>query len=122
MGTTLDGEELFDRQQLVIEVGSFCRNSIEKAVPGLDGVLTIDLGRRGRKLKQTGTLRAKSRAQMNDRISAVSNYMDGETHTLVTQNGKEYDNLRMDSLTVTDERVDGAFIVVDYEITYKQLT
>jgi len=122
MSTTIDGHDLFDPRQLEIEVGSFKRDSIERATPGLDGVLTIDLGRRGRKLEQTGTLRAKSRDRLNDRISAISDYIDGDTHTLVTADGREFDNLRMDSFEVTNERVDGAYIVVDYEITYTQLT
>ncbi len=122
MSTTIDGQAVFDQQQLVFEAGSFRRDSIEKAVPGLDGVLTIDLGQRGRKVKQTGTLRAKSRVKVDDRISAISNYMDGKTHTLVTEDGREFDHLRMDFFQVTDERLDGAFIVVDYEITYTQLT
>jgi len=122
MSTTIDGHDLFDRRQLEIEVGSFKRDSIDRAAPGLDGVLTIDLGRRGRKLKQTGTLRAKSRDRLNDRISAISDYIDGDTHTLVTEDGREFDNLRADSFKVTNERVDGAYIVVDYEITYTQLT
>lgn len=122
MSTTIDGQMVFDEHQLVVEAGSFRRDSIEKAVPGLDGVLTIDLGRRGRKLKQTGTMRAKSRVRMTERITAVSTYMDGKTHTLVTENGREFTHLRMDSFKMMDERLDGAFIVTDYEITYTQLT
>ena len=121
MSITLDGQEVFDRHDLKIEAGSFTRDSIERAVPGLDGVLTIDMGRRGRKITQRGTLRAKSRIHLDDRIAAISNYMDGDTHTLVTVDGRQFDNLRMDSFAVKDERVDGAGIVVDYEITYTQL-
>ena len=52
MKTTLDEQTLFDEQKLEIEVGSFNRDSIEKTVPGLDGALSIDLGRRSRKIKQ----------------------------------------------------------------------
>ena len=121
MSTTIDGNDLFDSRQLKIEGGSFKRDSIERAAPGLDGVLTIDLGRRGRKLRHTGTLRAKSRARLNERISAISDYIDGDTHTLITGDGREFDNLRVDSFEVTNERADGAYIVVDYEITYTQL-
>ena len=51
MRVTLDGQNLFDEQQLEIEPGSITRNSIERAVAGLDGVLSIDIGRRGRKIK-----------------------------------------------------------------------
>lgn len=122
MNTTLDGQAVFDERQLEIEAGSFTRDSIERAVPGLDGVMTIDMGQRGRKIKQTGTLRAKSRIHLNDRIAVISNYMDGSMHTLVSGDGGEFTNLRIDTFRVTNERVDGAGIVVDYEITYTQLT
>lgn len=122
MSIKIDGQKLFDRQLLEIEPGSFSRDLIERAVPGLDGVMSIDLGRRGRKIKQTGALRAKSRSRMNDRISAISNYMDGNTHIFVTGDGREFYNIRMDSFKVTSERIDGAFMVIDYEIVYTQLS
>ncbi len=121
MSVNIDGQVVFDRQQLKIEVGSFTRDSIERAVPGLDGVLTVDLGQRSRKIKQTGVLRAKSRTQMNERINTISTLIDGDTHTLVTGSGDKFDNLRMDSLNVSKERTDGAGIIVDYEIVYTQL-
>ena len=121
MSVTLDGQVLFDQQQLEIEAGSFSRNSIEAAVPGLDGVLSVDLGRRGRKIKQKGVLRAKSRSQMNNRIGAISAYMDGDVHTLVTGSNEEFGNLRMDVFKVSEERSDGSGIAVDYEIVYTQL-
>ncbi len=121
MSVTLDGHILFDEQQLEIEPGSFSQNSIERAVPGLDGVLSVDLGRRGRKIKQKGILRAKSRSQMNDRTSAISAFMDGDVHTLISGNGEEFGNLRMDSFKISKERADGGGIVVNYEIVYAQL-
>jgi hypothetical protein len=121
MAFTLDGQSLFDEQQLEIEPGSFRRDVIEKTVPGLDGVLSVDLGRRVRKIKQIGVLRAKSRSQMNDRISTISASMDGDTHTLVTESGEKFDNLRLDVFKVNKERADGGGIVVDYEIVYTQL-
>jgi len=121
MKVTLDGQALFDERQLEIEAGSFSRDSVERTVPGLDGVLSIDLGQRGRKIKQTGTLRAKSRTQLDDRISELSARMDGDTHTLVAADGREYANLRMDSFKLGSERADGAGISVDYEIVYTQL-
>ncbi len=121
MSTTLDGQSLFDEQQLEIEPESIGRDSIERTVPGLDGVLSIDLGGRGRKIKQRGVLRAKSRSQMDDRISVISAYMDGDTHTLVTSSGKEFDNLRMDVFKVSKERSSGGGVAIDYEIVYTQL-
>ncbi len=44
MSVTLDGQNLFDEQQLEIEQDSLNRDSIERAVAGLDGVLSVDMG------------------------------------------------------------------------------
>ena len=121
MRVTLDGQDLFNEQQLEIETGSISRHSIERAVAGLDGVLSIDMGGRGRKIKQKGLLQAKSRTQMNNRINAISAYMDGNTHTLTISDGKKLENLRMDSFKVSKEWTGGRGIVVDYEIIYTQL-
>ena len=121
MSTSLDGQSLFGEQQLEIELGSVSRASIERALPGLDGVLSVDMGGRSRKIKQKGVLRAKSRAQLDEIISAISAYMDGDTHMLVTDSGEGFDNLRMDVFKVSKERAGGSGIAVDYEIVYTQL-
>jgi hypothetical protein len=121
MSTTLDGQALFDEQQLEIEVGSFSRGRTERAVAGLDGVVSIDLGERDRKITQKGVLRAVSRSQISERIGTISGSMDGDTHTLVTDSGEEFHNLRVDSFRVTRERVSGGGVAIDYEIVYTQL-
>ena len=119
MGIALDGQSLFDEQELDIQPCSLSRDSIERAVTGLDGVLSIDLGGRSREIRQRGVLRAKSRLQMSERISAISAYMDGDTHVLVTGSGEEFDNLRMDVFKVTSEGAGG--LCCNYEIVYTQL-
>jgi hypothetical protein len=121
MKVTLDAQILFDEQTLEIRAESFSRDSIERTIPGLHGVLSIDLGLRGRKIRQTGTLRAKSRTQLDNRISKIAAFMNGNTHTLITGNGREFVNLRMDSFKTGTEHADGTGIVVDYEIIYTQL-
>lgn len=121
MSVTIDGQLLFDEHDLQIEAGSWGRDSIERGMPGLDGVLSIDLGRRSRKIRQTGTLRAKSRQQMNERVNGISALADGNTHTMVTNTGETMDNLRMDSFETENERTDGIGIIVDYRIVYTQL-
>lgn len=121
MGATLNGQNLFDEQNLKIELGSVSRDSIERTMPGLDGVLSIDLGERSREIRQRGMLRAKSRSQMEGKISAISAYMDGNTHTLTTGKGKLLNNLRMDVFKVTEEKISGDGICCDYEIVYTQL-
>lgn len=121
MSTTLDGQSLFDEQQLEVEPGSISRDSMEKTMSGLDGVLSIDLGGRGRKIKQSGVLRARSRSQMGSRISVISAYIDGDTHILITNGGEQFNNLRMDVFKVSKERTSGGGVAVDYEIIYTQL-
>jgi hypothetical protein len=121
MKVTLDEQMLFDEQALEISADSFSRDSIERTVPGLNGVLSIDLGLRGRKIRQTGTLRAKSRTQLDERISKIAAFMDGDTHTLITGNSREFTNLRMDSFKTGAEHADGTGVMVDYEIVYTQL-
>lgn len=121
MRFTLDGNELFGGDEIRIRVFSFKRAGIERTVPGVDGIVNIDLGNRGRKIRQTGVLRASSRAQMRTRIDAIQAYMDGETHKLVTEQGKEFDNLRMDSFETEKDKTSGGGFTVDYEIVYTQL-
>jgi len=121
MSITLDGNALFDEQELRIEVGSPSRACIERAVCGLDGVLSIDLGERTRPIRQTGVLHTSSRAAMRARIASVSAFIDGDTHTLRTSDGQEYPNVRMDSLKQFNERMGGPGVVVEYEILYTQL-
>jgi hypothetical protein len=120
MSTTLDGLRLFDESRLQIEAGSFKRDSIERAGPMLDGIISIDLGRRSRTVTQTGLIRAKSRTDLNRKILAISDFIDGNVHTFVAD-GIQYQNLRMDSFRLTGEQADGTGILADYEINYTQL-
>jgi hypothetical protein len=121
MSVTLDGQTIFDEQGLMISVDSPARASIERAVAGLDGMLSIDLGTRARQIRQTGTLRAASRAAMRNRIQAIAQFNDGREHTLVTADGQGFPRLRMDSLKKLAEYPAGPGVVAEYEITYTQL-
>ena len=52
---------------------------------GLDGVLSIDLGRRGRKIVQRGRLRAASKEQLRKRVDEILEFLDGKVHKLETE-------------------------------------
>ena len=121
MSVTLDGQRLFDDQQVVIEVGGAERLSSERSVGGLDGVLSVDMGGRGRKIVQRGTLRAVGVAAMDVRVAAISALMDGGAHTLITAEGRQYGDVRIESFEVTGERPSGVGLESDYEIVYRQL-
>jgi hypothetical protein len=122
MGVTLDGLALFENDKSQFEVGSFGREHIERSVAGLDGVISIDIGGRGRKIRQKGELRARSKTELNDRIAVISAFMDGQTHTLVTSDTEMFENVRLDSVSVKNITASGSGIVGDYEIIYTQLT
>ncbi len=121
MSVTLDGNVLFDQQDLEIQQGSFSRSSLEKSIAGLDGVLSIDLGRRSRVITQKGVIMAQSKAAMDKQIAAISAFLDGDTHTLLTEAGLLFDNLRMDVFKLGNERTSSVGVAVDYEIVYTQL-
>ncbi len=121
MATTLDGQSLFDEQDLEIKCDSFRRDSTERTIPGLDGVLSIDLGARSRSIKQKGTLNAKSRTQMENRLNLIRSFIDGNTHTIETHNGKKFNDLRVDAFRVIKEQISGSGITINYEIAYTQL-
>ena len=121
MRIILDGDDLFDEQEVKIEVGSISREAVERAVTGLDGVVSIDMGKRSRSIKQRGVITANSRTAMQQRIEAISAYIDGNTHTLVTNYGDEYRDVRVDAFRVKTERTGGNGVTVDYEILYTQM-
>jgi hypothetical protein len=121
MSVMIDGQVLFDDDQLKIEPDSVERKSILKAVAGLDGILSIDLGRRGRTIKQKGLLRAQSTVQLTAQVNAISALMDGRTHTLTAGNNQNFENLRMNAFKVKPHRISGSGVEADYEISYTQL-
>ncbi len=121
MNTTLDGQALFDDREVTVVVGSPSRASLERAVAGLNGVLSIDLGARPRQIHQTGALRAASRTAMQARLNSIAAFIDGRPHTLSTADGQVYSNLRMDTFKQLRERTGGTGVIVEYEIVYTQL-
>ena len=121
MYATLDGQDLFGQQELEIQPDSINRASTGRAVSGLNGLVSIDLGKRSRKVRQKGTLRAQSRSRMRDRIKAISAYLDGNTHTLMIGSDEKFENVRMDVFRASKKRPAGGGLAVDYEIVYTQL-
>ena len=121
MATTLNGLRLFDEQDLQFEISSCSRDTIEKSVGGLDGVVSFDLGKRSRVIKQKGTLRAASKNKLTEKTGTITDYMDGYAYTLVTNDGQVYENMRIDAFKTCNERTHGSGVAVDYEIIYTQL-
>lgn len=116
----LDGERIFGAGAVEIKAGSSRRAAVEKSAAGLDGEVSIDMGQRSRQIRQSGEIRAASRADLDSRLAAVSAFMDGKTHKLETD-CSEYENVRMDSFEQGEVRSSGGGVVAGYEIVYTQL-
>ncbi len=104
-----------------VVVGSLVRDSIERSVSGLDGVLSIDLGIRGREIIQKGFLRAVSSAGLSNRIALIQVLMDGKSHTLSLDDGREFSDLRMDAFEAERCEFAGGGISCECTIKYTQL-
>ena len=91
-----------------VEVESWERDSIDRSVAGLDGVLSIDLGMRGREILQKGILRAASSAGLSEKIASVQVLMDGKSHTLSFDDGRAFADLRIDLFDVGRRQFGGS--------------
>lgn len=121
MKVTLDGKIIFEDRRLRLEAGSVFRQQLERAAAGLDGVVSIDLGLRGRRITQKGVLRAISNEQLAGRIAGIEACMDGLEHSLEVSDGRLFEHLRVDRFEVGPRRFDGGGVSCDYEIRYTQL-
>jgi hypothetical protein len=119
MAAVLDGTIKF--KQLCLEVGSRARDSIERSVSGLDGVLSIDLGMREREITVKGLLRAVSVELLSARTDAIAELIDGRTHILEAADSREFKNLRVDSFEVTRQDYSGGGVCCEFAIQFTQL-
>jgi len=121
MAVSLDGQRLFGSEPAEISVGQLRRQFVERAVAQLEGLVSIDLGLRGRKIRQRGLLRATSRQQLAQQVAAIEAFVDGKEHVLVCDDGQVFERVRVDTFAYGQVRTDGRGVVAEYEIEYTQL-
>ena len=121
-GITFDDKKLFGPGEHELKPLSWRRESIERGFAGLDGVVSVDLGRRERKLKQQGRLSAVSTAALLKRMEEITNYIDGLAYKLVDQHGTVYEHVRMDEFTVLGSLTSANQACCEYEVIYTQLS
>jgi hypothetical protein len=119
MSARLDSTIEFE--QLLIKSGSFNRDVVEKSAAGVNGLLSIDLGSRGRKLILKGLLRAQSKATLKEKTEKLSLLADGKMHTLEAKDGGKYADLRVDSFEVIRQDHSGAGVCCEFEMKFTQL-
>jgi hypothetical protein len=116
-----DSQAIFGAGRHVLQPMSWRRVSSDRAFSGLDGMMSVDLGLRERKLKQRGSLSAVSVAGLMQLVESISVYIDGQAYTLLDQHGVTYGNVRMDSFRLLGSIAVGNQSQCEYEITYTQL-
>ena len=121
MKANLDGTVYFDETPAELVVKDWKRDYISRSVAGLDGVINIDLGKRQREIIQTGTFRAASSQALDRKTDAVNNLIDGQSHTLLWNDGNSFANLKINSFATAKRHIAGAGTSCDYKICYIQL-
>ncbi len=119
MRATIDSTIEFD--QLELKVESWRRDKTERNIAGLDGVLSIDKGGRGREVFQKGVLRAVSDDGLYNKLKSISALMDGRSHSLVLSDGRVFDNLRVDMFEAGEKCFSGMDVWCEFSILYTQL-
>ena len=119
MKTTLDGTIEFEQTELV--VGSWRRDSIERSAAGVDGALSIDLGKRTREIVQKGVMRASSKAVLRIKVDYIRAMADGTCHTMETADGQRFQDMWIERVKVSGTEYSGSGASCEVEIKYTQL-
>lgn len=121
MRVRLDEIELFDDEQIEIKIGSIEREFVERSAAGVDGVLRIDTGKRGRAIKQKGILRAKTKEKIEEMIGTIGAFQDGNSHRMSDSQGRRFEDICIDKFEAGEIKVSGGGVWCEYEIIYSQL-
>jgi hypothetical protein len=104
---------------LKIKASSWNREAVEKSAAGLDGVVSVDLGKRSRKITVSGSVEAQSKATLIAKTAQVEAMLDGCVHVL--EAGVVYENVRVNSFAVVKEDTSGRGISCEFEMVLSQL-
>lgn len=99
--------------------GSWARESIEKSAAGLDGVVSVDLGMRKRKIKVSGLVEDQSKDALKQKAAQIEALVDGGMHTL--ESDAMYENIKIESFAVVKESSSGRGVGCEFEMGLSQL-
>jgi len=119
MKATLD--ETIEFEQTELAVGSWRRESIERAAAGVDGAIKVDFGRRTREIVQKGIIRSPSRAALLSKVDFIYDMANGASHTMETAEGDKFENMWIEKVMVGSTEYRGSGASVEIEIRYVQL-
>ncbi|MCK4999027.1 MAG: hypothetical protein KAS23_05815 [Anaerohalosphaera sp.] len=119
MNARLDSTLEFEESQL--QINSWQRGSVDRSVAGLDGVVSVDLGRRSRMIVQKGIVRADNDEQLTEKIESFALLVDGDEHTLTRGRSHVMTGLRVSSFSVDKVNRGGSGVWCEFEIRYVQM-
>ncbi len=119
MQAVLDGRISFGHRKL--DEGTVKRARVQNGINSVDGVVNIDLGKRGRLIKHQGVVHGPSVDTVRDKVYELSALIDGEVHSLKVPDGRVYENLLVRSVMARRPGVSGSIAACRVEIEYEQL-
>ena len=120
--SSLDGQDYFGSGPHTIRPAVRERAILRRSLPGLDGELVIDLGRRSRPIVQAGRLQAETAQQLAALTDSIEQLCDGRLHTLIDNHGTFYRQVLVESFEPTTPLSRGRGFWCDYTLRYRQLS
>lgn len=113
--------ELFASGPHRFVVGGLAQRTVERSLPGADGIRLSAMGRTGRTITQTGTLVADHVAGLDAQIAAIEAALDGEPGELVDDLSRRWSDVVMLEFAPEGVTRVGARLAIDYTIRYSQV-
>lgn len=115
------GNNLFASGPHRFEIGGVAQRTVERALPGADGVRLSAMGRTGRSITQMGTLIADDIAGLDALTAAIESSLDGESGELIDDLSRRWTDVVMLAFEPEHTRRIGVRLAVDYTIRYSQV-
>ncbi len=119
--STLDDIDLFGSGPHELHCGTWQRATARRGFSGLDGELVLDLGRRSRRLTQTGRLQAGTAEELDGLIRDIELRNDGKLHALVDNHSRSFPRVLIEEFQATGPIRIGRGFWCDYTILFRQL-
>lgn len=117
---SLDSRPLFSSGPCELIPGPTQRQIIRRGLPGLDGEVIQDLGKRSRPMRQTGRLQATTSNGLQALINDIEATCDGETHTHTDHTG-EVRRVLVEAFARTTPIRRGRTFWCEYELLLREL-
>lgn len=108
-------------EQTSFNADTWSRDCDDRSVVGLNGVVSVDMGLRTRRIVQKGLLRSISKDTLSGIISNIAELIDGSEHTVNLEDGRSFEHLRIESVDFDQPQTSGTGAACSFKITYTQL-